>query len=74
MDNAFGGQKLIECVVLEITTIVTSQSGRFCTEVRFCGVLEVPEDRGDLRFVGDKKDTCKTSMVINKGYEPPFFR
>ena len=59
-------------VVLELTTIVTSQNSNICIELCFYGVIEIPKDRGDLRFVGDEKDSGKTSMIINKCYEPPF--
>jgi len=74
VDNAFGRLKLIEGVVLELSTIVTPQNSNLCISLPFGGLIEVPEDRGDLRFVGDKKDPGKTGMVINKGYEPPFSR
>ena len=58
MDNTFGGQKLIEGVVLELTTIVTSQNSNLCIELRFYGVIEVPEDRG----ISDLSETRKTQV------------
>ncbi|KAA0064802.1 peroxidase 4-like [Cucumis melo var. makuwa] len=74
VDNAFGRQKFIKGVVLELSTMVTLQNSNLCIELRFYDVIEVPEDRGDFRFVGDKKDPGKTSIVIDKGDEPPFSR
>ena len=54
MDNAFEVQKLIEGVVLELTTIVTLQNSNLCIELRFYGVLKVPKDRSDLKFMETK--------------------
>ena len=37
-------------------------------------MIEVPESGGDLEFVRDENDSGKTSMVINEGHKPTFFR
>ena len=37
-------------------------------------VIEVLENRGNLKFVGDKVDPSKMGMIINESYKPPFFR
>ena len=34
-------------VVLELTTIVTSENSKLCIELRFYGITKVPEDRDD---------------------------
>ena len=73
-EYAFGRQKLIQGVVLEISTIVTLQNNNLCIELCFYDVIKVSKDRGNIRFSRDKKDPSKMDMVINKGYEPPFSR
>ena len=57
MDNAFGRQKLIESVVLELSTIVTLQNSNLYIELRFYDIIKVSKDRGDLRF-----ETRKTQV------------
>ena len=59
---------------MKLLTIVTSLNSNLYIELRFYGVIKVTKDRVNIRFVGNKKDSSKIGMVVNKGYEPLFFK
>ena len=74
MNNPFEGQKLTKGMVLKLTTIITPKNRNFCIELCFYGVIEVLEDRVNLKFISDKEDLGKTGMIINKDHKPLFPR
>ena len=43
-------------------------------ELCFNGVIEILENRGNLKFIDDKVDSGKMGMIINEVYKPPFPR
>ena len=55
MDNAFGGQKLIECMVLELTTIVTSQNSNLCIELHFYNCIKYLKTQVTSNFSKTRK-------------------
>ena len=50
-------------MVLEFPTIITSKNCNFCMELHFNSVIEVLENRGNLKFIGDRVDLGKTGMI-----------
>ena len=43
-------------------------------ELCFNGVIEVLENRENLRFIYDKEDPGKMSTIIDESYKPPFLK
>ena len=59
-------------MVSKLPTIITPKNHNFCIELCFNGVIEVLENKGNLRFINGKKNLGKAGMIINKSHKPPF--
>ena len=57
-----------------VLEFLTPKNCNFLMELCFNGVIEVLENRGHFRFICDKVDPGKTSMIINGSYKLPFPR
>ena len=61
-------------MVFKLPTVITSKNQFFCIELHFDGVIEVLENKGNPRFINDKKDPNKVGMNINTIHKPLFPR
>ena len=59
-------------MVLKFLTIITPNNNNFFKELCFNSVIEVLENRGNFKFIGDKLVPSKMGMIINESYKPPF--
>ena len=57
-------------MVLKFLAIITPKNSHFLMELDFNGVIEVLNNRENLRFIGDKVDPGKMSMIINESFKP----
>ena len=57
-------------MIFEFMCIITPKNCNFGIELCFNGVVEVLENRRNLKFICDKEDPGKTGMTINGSYKP----